>query len=521
MKKRLPIGTQSFKILRTTNCLYIDKTEHIYRMITDGRIYFLSRPRRFGKSLLVSTLDDLFSGRKELFEGLYIYDKWDWTQHYPVIRLDFGSLDFKTPAELDASLSAFVKSVAKDYKISLIDAPYGFQFGQLIKEISQSTGKEVVILIDEYDKPIIDHLSNQEIMLANKETLHSFYPVLKASDEYIKFLFLTGVSKFSGLSVFSALNNPNDITLNWKYASICGYTKEELEYYFTDYIDEIAEYENISREEVLDKIRTWYNGYSWDGKTSVYNPVSTLLFFENNKFDNYWFNTGTPSFLIEMLKKRNQIKSALIPVTVGKNAFNSYDPANIGELSLLFQTGYLTIKQIEHPFEHSLFTLGIPNKEVRESFLECLLNVYCNYSAEEIQLLTFNMQQQIHDGDASGLEQNLRMLLANIPSILHIQKEAYYHSLFLLLMKVLGFDIQAEVLTNIGRIDTVWHQSDLTVVAEIKYHIQKDIDSLLEEAMTQIYDRKYYEAYLDKKVILMAIAFTGKEVKCKMEVVNN
>jgi predicted DNA-binding ribbon-helix-helix protein len=517
MKKRLPIGTQSFEILRTTNCLYIDKTEYIYRMVTDGRIYFLSRPRRFGKSLLVSTLDKLFNGRKELFEGLYIYDKWDWTQQYPVIWLDFGSVANHTTEALINSLSDFVKEMATKYGVVIEKIELTDRFAELIKKIAQSTGKGVVILIDEYDKPIIDHLSNIEVLDTNKKTLHSFYSVLKASDEYIRFIFLTGVSKFSGLSIFSALNNPNDITLNQKYASICGYTQEELEYYFTDYLDEVAECKHKSRNELLDEIKFWYNGYSWDGQTSVYNPFSTLLFFDNNEFDNYWFNTGTPTFLIEMLKRRNQLKPALETIETTSSAFKSYDPANIGEIPLLFQTGYLTIKHKRKMMDQYIYTLGMPNLEVKNSFFEHLLNAYSNYPPEQIQPLTFKMQQQIHNGNVSGLQQNLQLLLAHIPSNLHIPKEAYYHSLFLLLMKVLGFDIQGEISTNIGRIDAVWHQPDLTVVSEIKYHSEKDIDSLLQEAMTQIRDHKYYEAYLDKKVMLMAIAFTGKEVKCELE----
>ncbi|MDR0604134.1 MAG: ATP-binding protein [Bacteroidales bacterium] len=521
MKKKLPIGIQSFSKLRREDCLYVDKTEDIYRMIsTGGGIYFLSRPRRFGKSLLISTLDELFRGQKELFEGLYIYDKWDWTQQHPVIRLDFGSIANHTTEALINSLSDFVREMATKYGVVIEKLELPDKFAELIKKIAQSTGKQVVILIDEYDKPIIDHLSNHEVLNTNKQTLHSFYSVLKAADKNIRFLLLTGVSKFSGLSVFSALNNPNDITLNWKYASICGYTQEELEKYFTDYLDEVADYGNISRDELLNKIKFWYNGYSWDGKTSVYNPFSTLSFLDNKRFGNYWFRTGTPTFLIEILKRRNQIKSVLVPVTVGMNAFESYDPVNIGELPLLFQTGYLTIKHIEQPFEYTQFTLGIPNQEVKEAFLEYLLNAYSYYPTEQIQPLTFNMQQQIHNGDISGLEQNLQLLLAHIPNNLHIQKEAYYHSLFLLLMKVLGFDIQGEISTNVGRIDAVWRQTQLTVVAEIKYHFRKNIDTLLNDAISQIHDRKYYEPYLDQKVMLMAIAFTGKKVKCMLERVN-
>jgi hypothetical protein len=379
----------------------------------------------------------------------------------------------------------------------------------------------VVVLVDEYDKPITDHLPDIETQKVNKELLHGFYQVLKASDDYIQFIFMTGVSKFSGLSVFSALNNLTDITIDEEFASICGYTQEELEECFSEHIDAVAHFNDISSGELLEDIKKWYNGYSWNGRISVYNPFSTLSFFRKKSFENYWFRTGTPTFLIEILKKRNQLKPVLDVVEVGLSAFDSYDPANIDEISLLFQTGYLTVKSIDRSSEGSRFTLGIPNREVRESFLTHLVNAYSNYPTGQLQPLASDMQQQIRVGDISGLEQNLRLLLAHIPSILHVDREAYWHSLFLLLMKLLGFDIQGEVLTNVGRIDAVWRQPELTVVAEIKYHTQKSVDALLDEAIAQIRDRRYYEAYLDRKTVLLAIAFTEKEVKCRMETAGN
>ncbi|MDR3366071.1 MAG: ATP-binding protein [Prevotellaceae bacterium] len=522
MKKKLPVGIQSFSKLRTNGFVYVDKTEHIYKMIDDGSsIYFLSRPRRFGKSLLVSTLDALFSGRKELFEGLYIYDKWDWTQPHPVIRLDFGSIANNTSEALSNSLADFVKEVATKHRITIEKTELPDKFAELIKKIALSSGKQVVVLVDEYDKPIIDHLSNPETLDANKSILHDFYQVLKASDDYIKFIFLTGVSKFSGLSVFSALNNLDDITLNMDYGSICCYTQEELESYFSEYIDIVARDNSLSTSELLDRIKVWYTGYSWDGKASVYNPFSTLSFFRNREFNNYWFRTATPTFLIEILKKRDQLEPVLRPVEVGSGSFDSYDPLCINEIPLLFQTGYLTVKRKESSLGTPQYTLGIPNEEVRKSFLEHLVNAYSHYPVERMQRLIADMQKQIRAGDASALEQNLRLLLAHIPNILHVENEKYYHSLFLLLMRTLGFDIHGEVLTNIGRIDAVWRQSELTVVAEVKYHAEKSIESLLGEAMSQICDRKYYEAYLDREVMLMAVAFAGKEVKCSLKKVGS
>ncbi|MDR1581883.1 MAG: ATP-binding protein [Prevotellaceae bacterium] len=517
MMKNLPIGTQSFSVLRSTDCLYVDKTADIYRMVTTGRVYFLARPRRFGKSLLVSTLDALFSGQTDLFDGLYIYERWDWSQSCPVVRLDFGSCAFSSVEELKTSLNDFVDATADSYQLLLRENTLLGKFGELIKKLHSATGRRVVILIDEYDKPITDYLSNPEVMTANKRALHDFYQVMKAADEHIRFIFLTGVSKFSGVSVFSALNNLNDITMDDKYASICGYTQTELEACFAEYLDDVANYTGMSRENLLDGIRTWYNGYSWDGETSVYNPFSTLLFFDKKRFSNYWFRTGTPTFLVNLIKERNRIAPVLKPVIIDESSFESYNPANIGEIPLLFQTGYLTVRHRELHDGQAQYTLDIPNQEVKESILRHLLGAYSAYPVEEVQPLIFEMRRQIYEGDSSGLEQNLRMLLANIPHNLHVPKEAYYHSLFLLWMRMLGFDIQGEVLTNIGRIDAVWHQAGLTVVTEIKFHSDKNIDDLLGEAMAQINDRRYYEAYHDRQVILMAIAFTGKEVKCLMK----
>jgi hypothetical protein len=505
--------------LITVGCIYVDKTKEIHRLVNSNAPYFLSRPRRFGKSLLVSTLEALFKGQKTLFEGLYIYDKWDWEQQYPVIRLDFGGITNNTLDALTNSLSDFVKEIASTFDVVLEKIELSDRFAELINKLHQSTGRQVVVLVDEYDKPITDHLSNMEVAEANRKALHDFYQVLKAADEHLRFVFLTGVSKFSGVSVFSALNNLNDITLDDKYASICGYTQEELENCFSEYLDDVAQHLALTKNDLLTLIRKQYNGYSWNGSISVYNPFSTLLFFDKRRFANYWFRTGTPTFLVELLKTRNQVEAILEPIEADESVFDSYDPVRIGEIPLLFQTGYLTVKHRETGWEKTLYRLELPNLEVKEALLNHLLGAYSQYPVDQLLPLSFKMQRQIREGDAEGLERNLRMMLSCIPNILHIKSEAYYHSLFLLWMKVMGFDIQGEVMTNIGRIDAVWSQPEWTVIAEVKFHTEKDADSLLNEAMAQIYDRRYYEPYLDKKVRLMAVAFTGKEVKCRMETI--
>jgi hypothetical protein len=516
--KKLPIGIQTFSELRTNDYLYIDKTKDIHRMITSGKPFFLSRPRRFGKSLLVSTLEEIFKGNKYLFEGLYIYDYWDWTQQHPVIRLDFGGRSNNSAEILNLSLTNFIETVAREYDVSLREAPLPDRFSELIEKLHVSTGKQVVVLIDEYDKPIIDNLSVPEIMEENKRILHDFYQILKAADEHLRFIFLTGVSKFAGVSIFSGLNNLNDITLDERYASLCGYTQQELETNFAEYIDDVVQYMNTDKAKLLDDIRFWYNGYSWDGRTPVYNPFSTLLFFDKRQFDNYWFRTGTPTFLIEMLKNRNQIKPLLGPITTGSKLFESFDPVRISEVSLLFQTGYLTVKSKEFRSIPPRYVLDIPNTEVKESLFEYLLNAYSYYPLESAQELKQRMQQQLLDGDTAGLEQSLREMLAYIPYPLHIGREAYYHSLMLLWLKLLGFDIVGEVTSNIGSIDAIWKFPGHTIVAEVKCQVKKGrISTLLTKAIRQIEEKRYCERFMNEpKVSLLAVVFAEKEIGCRI-----
>jgi hypothetical protein len=304
--------------------------------------------------------------------------------------------------------------------------------------------------------------------------------------------------------------------LQKEYATVCGYTQEELESNFPEYIDSAAEYLNMTREYLLDKIRYWYNGYTWDGKTAVYNPFSTLKFFREQRFDNYWFYTGTPTFLIEMIQRRDHANAILEPIVVNSNLFRGYDPTNIGEVTLLFQTGYLTIKQIKLIDERNQYTLGVPNSEVNESFLTCLLQAYGKYPDEQVDELRRTMQQQIIDCDGSGFARSLEAMIATVPYEIHIPCEHYYHSLMLIWMRLLGFEIHGENHNNLGSSDAVWEQPNLTVVAEIKYHATRKIDTLLNEAMKQIRDQRYYNKYLGK-VIILGVAFSGKQTGCRME----
>ncbi|GHT69677.1 ATPase AAA [Bacteroidia bacterium] len=528
--KKLPIGIQSFEDLRSSDYLYVDKTEDIYRLVTSGKIVFLSRPRRFGKSLLISTLGELYKGNQSLFEGLYIYDKWDWTQQYPVIRIDWTNIEHGSREEIERSMSTFLKRQANLYEITLVSEYASDCFAELIESLHRKTGQKVVVLIDEYDSPILDTMGKSEAAEV-REFLQSFYKRLKATDDHLKFIFLTGVTKVAKVSIFSVLNSPDDITMDDRYASICGYTQEELERNFSEHIDNTAVRLEMTREDLLAKIRKMYDGYTWNGKTSVYNPYSTLSFFRKNKFSNYWFETGTPTFLINRLKKHGLAKTVLEPVIVDSSAFDSYDPDALGDIPLLFQTGYLTVKDEKMTDGDSLYTLGVPNLEVRESLMKHLLNAFTQYPVEQLGTLGKAMLQQILNFDAEGFANNMRKMLADVPYTLkasksrnkaraeaeNIENEARYHIIFQVWMTLLGFNIQSEKITNRGRIDAVLQQPGLAVVAELKYHATTKIDTLLDQAIAQIREKRYYEPFLDRKVILLGIAFSGKEVGCRIE----
>jgi hypothetical protein len=522
--KKLPIGIQSFSDLRSKDYLYIDKTQHIYHLINKGKVFFLSRPRRFGKSLLVSTIEALFKGERELFESLYIYDKADWNETYPVIKFDWSYIRHTTETEMEKGVSIFLKQIADEYGLALEQEYSANRFDELLRRLHRKTGKQVVVLVDEYDMPILDALQDSSGEIDSiRKFLQSFYRVLKAADEHLRFVFLTGVSKFSKVSIFSGLNSPNDITLDPSYAAICGYTQDELESYFTRYLETFdrSEAEKGNIRNLLDKIRFWYNGFSWDGATSLYNPYSTLLLMDKKVFRNYWFDTGTPAFLIDLIKERNDVKLLMEPCQLQDTEFNSFDYLTSDTKLLMFQTGYLTIRNVEKdPFGSGIiYTLGIPNEEVRQSMMQYLTSSFAVYPVDNTATMRNRMLGQLFSGDVSAFETSLRELFAHIPYQLHIPREAYYHSLFLLWLNLLGFEIQAEVSTDKGRIDAVWAWKDRVIIAEIKFSLDGRTSSLIKAVFAQIRRNGYYERYRSdaKRTALLAVAFTGRDISCSLE----
>lgn len=500
--KNLPIGIQTFAKLIKGNYLYVDKTEYIYNLMTgSGEYYFLSRPRRFGKSVLVSTLAEIFSGNKELFKEVWIYDKIRWDPH-PVIHIDFSTIDYESPEQLKESIKKFLNKTAISHGI-ILDEEKTFKesFVELIEKLSVKG--RIVILIDEYDKPIIEYMETGRIETAKKirDVLKGFYGVIKGSDAYLRFVFITGISKFAGVSVFSDLNNLIDITLMEEFSTLLGYTEAEMEYYFSPYVERMAEKRGMSKNYLMEAIRKWYNGYSWDGKNFVYNPFSILNLFNTNNFENFWFSSGTPTFLIKLLKTRQNELMEFEDLQVKSYTFDCYDIENLEITALLFQTGYLTIKKITIKDQVATYYLSYPNREVRDSFLTHLLGAYTQKDMRLSTRVLGRMGEAVEEDDMERFVQEIKILFASIPYNIFIsEREAYYHSIIYIILRLNGAVVRCEDPTNIGRIDAVLETGNKIYIMEFKVGSEQD-------ALTQIKEMKYYEKYLGggKQVVLLGI----------------
>ncbi len=500
--QKLPVGIQSFSELRRGGYLYVDKTRQAYELAVGGKYYFLSRPRRFGKSLLVSTFKALFEGSKELFEGLWIEEHWDWEKTNPVIHLRFSSLGYKSLG-LERALHEFLDEVIEEHHLGVEEEALEKKFREIFASLAAKKG-QVVLLIDEYDKPIIDYLG-EEIALAkeNQQILKTFYSVIKDSDPYIRMVFITGVSKFSRVSIFSDLNNLYDITLSESYVTMLGYTQEELETFFAEHLKDFCEKKNYSREEALAQIRRWYNGYSWDGEAFVYNPFSILLFFKDHKFTNYWFKTATPTFLINLIRK--EVYYDFDGVKVGDAAFDSFDIEHLDVITLLFQTGYLTIKKYDERRE--LYTLGYPNREVKKSMLEYLVHAFSNTSATQVRAYALDVADALQEEDLEKVRDVFNILLYSLPYQLHQKAEKFYHAIVHLFFTYMGLDVHSEVSTARGRADSMVEFDDKVYCFEFK------LDRSAREALEQLKNRGYADKYRStgKKIILIGVNFSSEK----------
>ncbi len=493
--QKLPIGIQTFEKIREDNYLYIDKTKEAIELINDYEYIFLSRPRRFGKSLFLDTLHNIFEGNKELFKDLYIYDKWDWNITYPVIKIDWAG-NFKSLESTQRVAKKILKDNQKRLKIDCdIDEDASSCFATLIQECYEKYNQKVVVLIDEYDKPILDNLDNINRAKENRDFLRGLYIQIKANDRYLKFAFLTGISKFSKASIFSGLNNLVDISLMPKFGNICGYTHENIKEEFFEY----------SKDFDLEKVKQWYNGYYFL-KDRIYNPFDILRLFDSGVFKNYWWESGQAYSLIEMLKRGSYYIPELENLIVSDDILNSFDIEDLKLEVLLYQAGYLTIDKQEYYEEYELYNyrLRVPNKEVQISLNNLIIEYLTKKYINPIQKLT--ILEILRYGKLDEFKNNLSSLFASIPYNNYVKNEigdfeGYYASVVYAYLASLGVRIIAEDVTNRGRVDMT------LVIFDKIYIIEFKVGS--DNALAQIKEKNYHQKYLSegKEIYLVGIEF--------------
>ncbi|MBN2232202.1 MAG: ATP-binding protein [Deltaproteobacteria bacterium] len=487
--KKLPIGIQTFRVMREADYCYVDKTPFIVRLVNEGRYYFMARPRRFGKSLFIDTMAEAFAGTRELFTGLYLERHWDWETRSPVLRLDFSGGVLRRQEELDEAVLSRFSETAEQYGIELnLEKSLHLVFSDLVKAIYESTGRRVVILVDEYDKPILDNLTDSDRARELRDGLRNIYSVIKAQDACIHFVFLTGVSKLSKVSIFSGLNNLKDITLDRRYGSFCGYPETDLDEAFGEHLA------GVDR----DRLRHWYNGYNFLGE-SVYNPFDILLFLDNREYGNYWFETGSPTFLIDLLAKRRVNLAELEHLTAGDTLLGSFDVGLMEPETILFQTGYLTIQSVERLMDQDmLYHLGFPNHEVRKSLADSMLG-FCTRGAgagtsSQNRLILLRILEK---NDLDGLRDLFHAFFASIPHDWYRKNEitayeGFYASVVYCYFAALGLDVTPEDTTNKGRIDMTVHFAGRVYICEFKVNETGGPGT----AIAQLKKRKYHEKFM-------------------------
>ena len=502
-RRRLPVGIQTLGNIRARNCYYVDKTPHVLRLVEEDTHYFLSRPRRFGKSLLVDTLKELFEGNGELFRGLAIHGEWDWAVKHPVVRISFGGRTFTAPGHLDTNLDAQLGKMERDAGVERLHREAPERFAHLIGSLRGNSGERVVVLVDEYDKPILDALAEPEVARANRDFLRGFYGIIKDCDADIRFCLLTGVSKFSKAGLFSGLNNLRDITLSPAYATICGYTDGDLDAVFAPELD------GLDR----DAIRHWYNGYSWRGPERVYNPFDILLLFREREFENYWFETGTPTFLVETLLRRGAPTVGLDGMAGRESLLSSFDVERMSVEALLFQTGYLTITGEERRNGRPHYRLGYPNLEVRQSLggvlLEALLPETSRREAENLPL-----RERMAANDLAGVGELFRGVFASIPHQWYMNGplaayEGHYASVIHSCFLMQGFEPIGEDSGSRGRADMALRFNGRVYLFEFKVVDRGPEDTALAQLKARGYADKYRS--LGLPVHLIGVEFSRKE----------
>ena len=502
-KRKLPIGIQTFRKIRQEDCYYVDKTAYIPGLLAEGTHYFLSRPRRFGKSLFLDTLKELFEGNEPLFAGLAIHDRWDWSVRHPVLRLDFSSGNFKVPGYVEDTLMEQLAAAERRAGVRAEYTTAPGRFSSLLEALHDHAGQPVAVLIDEYDKPILDALEVPEVARANRDFLRGLYSTVKFADAHIRFTFITGVSKFSKVSLFSGLNNLKDITLDPRYSALCGYTEADLDTVFA------PELPGLDR----DQIRDWYNGYNWRGDEQVYNPFDILLLFDSREFKAYWFETGTPTFLIETLFKRHVSSLALGDMVGSDELLSTFDVDRISTEALLFQTGYLTITEEANLGGKRLYQLGYPNREVRQSLNESLLCYLVQDSTQQMAN-SVRLYRLLAVNDFAGLKTLFHAFFASIPYEWYTNNdiadyEGYYASVFYSYFAALGLDITVEDSSSHGRLDMAVRFNDRVYLFEFKVVEMASAGA----AMAQLKERRYADKYRDlgQPIHLIGVEFSKDE----------
>lgn len=509
MEKRMvkyPIGQQSFVRLRTENFIYVDKTCYIEKLLTGSKYYFLGRPRRFGKSLFLSTLKCFFEGKRELFKGLYIDSAdWNWEPH-PILYLDLNNQQYKEENNLDILIEDFLSTREREYGLQPSQQDHSIRFAGLIRRMYETTGKGVVILVDEYDKPLVNNIHNRQRFEMYRDKLTTIYSNFKSSADYITLVFLTGVSRFGKLSVFSGLNNIQDITFDIDFSAICGITEEELTDNFKDSIKTLSQRYRRSGDEEQLELKRHYDGYHFSEECpDIYNPFSLLQVFAKRKYGNYWISSGTPTLLVEQLKRTDTDLTQLLNVRCSQNALAGLDIENITPVSLFYQTGYLTIK--DYDFDTDIYTLGIPNVEVKQGFFEYLLPYYTSVKNIEPKVFVVDFLAEMEEGLVDAFMKRLESMFAGIGYDMHFDEERNVQNAFLILFSLIGLNVDAEVKTSDGRIDILVRTKDYVYIMELKY------DGTPEEALQQIECKEYALPWAidGRKVIEIGINYSSKK----------
>ena len=504
MEKLYPIGIQNFESLRKDNYFYVDKTDLVYRLVSTGRYYFLSRPRRFGKSLLISTIEAYFQGKKELFEGLAVAGLESEWKKYPVLHLDLNTRKYDSPESLSSLLDETLIGWEQIYGRNEAEVGLERRFAGIIRRAHEKTGMRTVILVDEYDKPLLQAIGNDSLQNEFRGILKAFYGALKSEDGHIRFAMLTGVTKFGKVSVFSDLNNLEDISMQKTYEDICGITQQELEHYFDESIEALAKENGQSREEAYARLKEYYDGYHFNERASgIYNPFSILNTLKSKQYGRYWFETGTPTYLVGLLKAHKYDLYRMAHEKTTARVLDCIDASSTNPIPVIYQSGYLTIKGFIP--EPRIYELGFPNREVEEGFMDFLLPYYTPVENTETGFAIWEFIGDVKSGNIDGFMERLQAFLADCPYEMAKDIELHYQNVLFIVFRLAGLYTKVEYHTSRGRIDLVLQTPDYVYVMEFK------LDGSAEEAMQQITEKQYAMPFAKdpRKVFCIGVNFSS------------